>query len=281
MSQTKTRRRKTDKRDAENIARCLASGTYSEIHIPTDEDNAVKEYIRMRDDAKDTLKRTKQRLLSFCTRNGMFFDGGKSYWTQKHIAWLKKLDFGNAILQETYQELYALYTQISDKVALFDKRIEELAQGDKYADDVKKLSCLNGIGTHTALATIAEIGDFHRFEKASHFAAYLGLAPGEDSSGTSIRRTGITKEGNSHIRRLLVEAANCYSRGTLGTKSKALKARQAGMDPKFIAYVDKANDRLKRKFYRILFHSKRNIATVAVARELACFIWGIMTGNTA
>jgi transposase len=132
-----------------------------------------------------------------------------------------------------------------------------------------------------ALATIVEIGDFARFPTAQHYASYLGLVPGEDSSGDSVQRTGITKAGNTHVRKLMVEAAQCYSRGAIGAKGKALKGRQAGKDPKVVAYADRANERLKRKCYRIMFKSKRNIAVTAVARELACFTWGMMTGNIA
>jgi transposase len=164
---------------------------------------------------------------------------------------------------------------------MFDKRIEEMARAERYEENVKKLSCFNGVKTHTALALLAEIGDFSRFLKAEHFASFLGLVPGEDSSGASIQRTGITKAGNSHVRKLLIESAQCYSRGAIGVKSKMLIRRQAGNDPKVIAYADRANERLKRKCYKIMFRSKRNIAVAAVARELACFIWGMMTDNVA
>jgi len=272
---------KTDKRDASNIAKCLAYNTYSPVYVPTDEDNAVKEYIRMRNDAKDTLKRIKQQTLAFCTRHGKRFTEGRTYWTRKHLDWLKKLEFGNALLNETLREYLTLYHQAVDKVELFDKRIEEFAGTKKYDENVKKLSCLIGIKTHTALSVIVETGDFNRFPTAQRYASYLGLVPGEDSSGDSVRRTGITKAGNSHVRKLLVEAAQCYSRGAIGAKSRVLKERQAGVDPKVVAYADRANERLKRKCYRIMFNSKRNIAITAVARELACFMWGMMTDNVA
>jgi len=279
MPKTSKKRIKTDKRDAADIAKCLAYRTYSAVHIPSEEDNAVKEYIRMRNDEKDTLKRIKQRILSFCLRYGKVFTDGRSNWTMRHHAWLKQLDFGNAVLQETFREYLTLYYQASDKVELFNQRIEELAKQENYAEQVKKLSCLIGIRTHTALATIVETGDFKRFKNAPQYAAYLGLVPGEDSSGGSRLRTGITKAGNTNIRKLLIEAAQCYGRGAVGAKSKELQKRQSGNDPKVIAYADKANERLRRKFYKLMFRSKHNIAVVAVARELACFIWGMLTDN--
>jgi len=282
MATTRKKKRiKNDKRDAANIAKCLAYNTYSAVYVPTGEDNAVKEYIRMRNDSKDTLKRIKQQLLAFCTRHGKRFTEGRNNWTQKHLAWLGKLDFGDAILNETLKEYLTLYHQATDKVELFDRRINEMAGAERYKEKVEKLKCFIGIKDHTALATIVEIGDFARFPTAQNFSSYIGLVPGEDSSGDSVQRTGITKAGNSHVRKLLIEAAQSYSRGAVGAKSKALKDRQAGNDPQVIAYADRANERLKRKCYRIMFKSKRNIAVTAVARELACFIWGMMTDNIA
>ena len=280
MPRTNKREIKTDKRDAAKIAKCLAYHTYSAVYVPTDEDNAVKEYIRMRADEKSTQKRIKQRILAFCTRHGMHYKEG-SNWTQKHMVWLKHLDFGNSILQEAFEEYLILYFQACDKIERYDSRIEEMADYDRYNENVKKLSCLIGIKTHTALATIVETGDFIRFKNARDYAAYLGLVPGENSSGDTKQNTGITKTGNTHVRKLLIESAQCYGRGKAGVKSKELARRQAGNNPNVIAYADKANERLRRKFYRIMFRSKRNIAATAVARELACFIWGMMTSKTS
>jgi len=272
--------RKTDRRDAEKISRCLAYHSYKPVYIPTAEDDAVKEYIRMRDDEKATQKRIRQQIMAFCARHGKHFDG-RSHWTQKHIGWLNSLTYNDAILNETFQEYLALNRQSSDKVERFDKRIEELAHRDEYRQNVAKLTCLLGVKTHTALSLIVEVGDFSRFPNAQRFSSYLGLVPGEDSSGDKRRLGSITKAGNSHLRRLLVESAQCYSRGKIGYKSKTLKARQSGQEPKVIAYADRSNERLKRKFHKMLYRSKRNIAATAIARELSCFVWGMMTGNLA
>ena len=164
-----------------------------------------------------------------------------------------------------------------------DRRIEELAQEDAYREPVKKLSCFLGIKTHTALATIVEVGDFKRFPTADRFASYLGLVPGERSSGDSQIRLGITKAGNCHVRTLLTEAAQCFSRGRVGYKSRVLKKRQEGNTPEVIAYADRANERLRRKYYQMVLgkNKKANVAKTAVARELACFIWGMMTDHIA
>ena len=281
MPETRRKGIKNDKRDARKIARCLANNTYSPVYIPTEEDNAVKEYIRMRDDQKATVKKLKQQMLSFCTRHGKFFNEGNN-WTLKHLNWLKKLDFNNAVLNETLQEYLILYHQASEKVTTYDKRIEEFAGQDVYAEKVKKLSCYIGIKTHTALSLIVETGDFARFAKAQSYSSYLGLVPGENSSGLFTQRTGITKAGNTHLRRLLIEAAHSYTRGTPGNKSKTISSRQAGNDPKVIAYADRANERLRRKFYRLTYrNTKYNVAITAIAREISCFVWGMMTDNIA
>lgn len=271
---------KTDRRDAEKIAKCLAFNTYKPVYVPTEEDNAVKEYIRMRDDAKAAAKRYKQQILSFCVRHGKHYDG-KGHWTNKHIAWLSSLDFGNEILQETFREYLRLLSQTLEALERFEKKINEISNLDRYAENVRKLNCFLGIANVIALAMLAEIGDFSRFSTAGQFASYLGLVPGEHSSGEKHCRCGITKAGNAHIRTLLTEAAQCYSRGRTGTKSLTLKRKQAGNTPEVIDYADRANDRLRKKFHKIMNQSNRNIAATAVARELACFVWGMMTNRIA
>lgn len=280
MGVTNTRRIKTDKRDAANIARCLAFRTYSEVYVPDDEDNAVKEYIRMRDDQKLALKKIKQQILAFVLRQGKRFEGGKTYWTIAHVKWLKSLDLAG-LEKETLNEYLLTYEYLTEKIQRFDERIEELASGEKYEKKVKNMSCLIGIKTHTALSLIVEVGDFERFEKAPRFASFLGLVPSEDSSDQRVNRYSITKAGNSHLRRLLVEAAQSYTRGAVGQKSIALKQRQQGNPPEVIAYADKANERLRRRFYKMTLSKgvNRNVATTAIARELSCFIWGMMTGH--
>lgn len=271
---------KTDKRDAALIARCLAHHDYSPVHIPTDQDEQVREYIRMRDDHKLALKKVKQQISSFCLRHNYRYDGTKSYWTQAHLKWLRALK-PEGLYQEILAEYLSTYDKLTNTLERLDQRIEELAAERDYKENVHRLSCFLGVKTQTALSTIVEVGDFKRFSSARRFASYLGLVPGEDSSGEDQTRLGITKAGNSHVRTLLTEAAQSYTRGQVGYKSKALKARQYGNSADVIAYADKANERLRRKYYRMVLNQnkKLNVAKTAVARELACFMWGMMTGN--
>lgn len=268
---------KTDARDALMIAQCLSYGGYRAVYIPTEEDDSVKEYLRMRDDHKLAMKKIKQQINAFCLRHGYHYAGTK--WTIAHWKWLKKLEVSE-MYRETLDEYMASYEEQTAKIERFDTRIEEIASQERYQEKVKKLTCFLGIKTHTALSLIVETGDFERFAKGNTYAAFLGLAPGENSSGEHINRTGITKAGNSHLRLLLIEAAGGICKGVIGHKSKDLRARQNGNTAEVIAYADKANTRLRSRYYRLIRHGKkRNVAVAAIARELACFVWGMMTDN--
>ena len=268
---------KTDKRDAHLIAQCLCYGGYHPVYIPTGEDDSVKEYLRMRDDHKLALKKLKQQINAFVLRHGNQYTGTK--WTIKHITWLKKLEL-ESMYRETLDEYLISYEEQEAKIERYDKRIEEIAAEVRYQENTKKLGCFLGIRTHTALSLIVETGDFKRFAKGNTYAAFLGLAPGEHSSSKSVNRLGISKAGNTHLRCLLIEAAKGICKGAIGHKSKELRSRQSGQSAEVITYADKANTRLRSKYYRMIRHGKKkNVAVAAVARELACFIWGMMTGN--
>ncbi len=268
---------KTDKRDALMIAQCLSYGGYHAVHVPGEKDEAIKEYLRMRDDHKLILKKIKQQINAFCLRHGNFYDGNK--WTINHKKWLRALKLSD-LHRETLDEYIATYEEQESKIERLDRRIEEFASDSDYKEKVKKLGCFLGVKTHTALSLIVETGDFKRFAKGNTYAAFLGLAPGESSSGDHINRTGISKAGNSHLRTLLIESARGICKGVIGYKSKDLRARQVGNSAEVVAYADKASVRLRSRYYRFVRHGKkRNVAVAAVARELACFIWGMMTDD--
>ena len=259
------------------IAQCLSYGGYHPVYIPTEADDSVKEYLRMRDDHKLALKKVKQQINAFCLRHGYHYPQSK--WTRMHLDWLRRIKLP-PLYQETLDEYMATYFEMTDKLEKYDTRIREISAQEKYSDKVKKLGCFVGIQTHIALSLIVETGDFCRFAKGNAYAAYLGLAPGEHSSSDKINRLGITKAGNSHLRMLLIEAAGGICKGNIGYKSKALKKRQQGNSVQVISYADMANTRLRSKYYRLIRHGKkRNVAVAAIARELACFVWGMMTDN--
>lgn len=270
---------KTDRRDACMIAKNLAYGTYSKVYVVDAEDDGVKDFIRMRDDTKARLKSIKQQILAICLRHGKRYNEGTN-WTSKHREWLGKLDLGeknsNRALQEYLHQLY----RTEEDLARYVEEIEEIAQEERYSKKVAHLRCLRGIDTSSALALVSEIGDFQRFSCATKFAAFLGLVPGEHSSGGTIVRTPITKQGNSHLRRILVESSQVFSRGSIYIKTKNLKAKQRGQEQDIIDYCDKANAYMGKKYHRLCAKGKNtNIAKTAVARNMACFVWGLMTEN--
>lgn len=274
------KRIKTDKRDAETIAKCLAFGTCKTVCVPSVLDEEVKEYIRMREAHKRHLKETKQQIKAFCLHQNIRYTDGRETWTIKHVSWLSKVEL-SARNRETLDEYLTTYHYFVERIERLDRRIEEIAQTEPYREKVKKLCCFTGIKTITAMVILCEIGDFSRFPKAENFASFVGLVPGENSSGEKQQRLGITKAGNSHVRRVLIESSQCYNRSIALPKSKQVKKRQEGAAPEIIAFADKARERLRRKFKRISKDLNRpaNIACTAVARELACFVWGMMTGN--
>ena len=254
----KNKKVKNDKMDAFNIATNLMHGSYKAVHIPTEHDNEIKEYIGLREDVIISRKRIKQQISALVLRHGLRYEG-KSNWTVAHIKWLETLN---------------------ERIEKYDERIEEFSHEDEYAEPVSKVSCFKGIDTLSAMKIHVTVSDFQRFPTAKAFMANLGMLPGENSSAEKYSNTPITKMGNAMVRKTLVECAQSLVRGTVGKKSKALKKRQKGQDDKIIAYADKAAERLQKRFKRMILRGKPyNVAIMAVARELAGFIWGMETGR--
>jgi len=268
---------KTDKRDARNLAKLLRAGEITAIQIPSIDDEAARDYIRSRDDIKGELKRSRQRLLSFILRHGYRYST-TNYWTLKHRKWLKELSLNHPLLQETFKLYYYHIEELEEKLILIDDKIKTLAQSDRYIKWVNALRCFKGIDYLTALSLICETSDYRRFSTAESFMSYLGLVPGEHSSGNKRIQGGITKTGNTHLRRLLIEASWHYRHK--GPAGKRVTARRKGQPQEYIAYADKALRRLQNKFSKIVYREKpKQVAATAVARELAGFVWGMMTGN--
>ncbi len=271
-------RTKTDRRDARLLAVSLANNAYKQIYIPTDKDEAVREYTRTRNALKKHLKKAKQELLSFLLRmNSSYPEPGRHTWTAKYWEWLESLRFANQYLQMSLEEYIQEIRDLEFKIERMDKVIEEISLEPEYKENVANLVCFKGIKIHTALSIIVEVGDFSRFADAKSFSSYIGLCPGQDSSGLKTRMTSITKAGNSRVRTLLSEAAKSIKKST-GSKTKEIKRRQAGASPGVIAYADRGTKRIKSRIHSLEFRGKpANVATTAAARELSCFIWGMMT----
>lgn len=268
---------KTDARDAILIARMLKSNEGESIHVPTAADEAARDLLRCREDIRLQVHQTKQQLVKFLLRNGFIYPSGKQLWTKTHRDWMAKCEFHSELQKETFLQYQSNLAELESRVERIDATIVEVAMAQPYCEPVARLRCFKGIDYITALALVCEIGDFRRFTSAASFMAYLGLVPSERSSGAKRRQGGLTKTGNTHLRRLLVESSWHYR--YRASASAALQARREGMDERVIAYADKALHRLQGKFSHLVFKGKSSkTAVAATARELAGFVWGMMVG---
>jgi transposase len=266
---------KTDRRDAVLIARMVKRGEARGIHIPSREEESIRDFIRCRGDLVDDLTRTKQRIQTFLLRHGYRY-GSDRYWTKPHIKWMSGLCFEQAMETESFQQYLSHLEDLTDRIKRMEKRIEEVAEQTEYREKVQRLRAFRGIDYLTALALVCEIGDFKRFPSAGAFMSYLGLVPSEFSSRTRRNQGRITKAGNTHIRKLLTESSWHYPRPV--KVSKQLAERRIGTNELVIARADKAMQKLHDKYYQMI-HQKKNacVAITAVSRQLAGYIWGVMT----
>ena len=270
---------KTDRRDARTLAMTLRAGQLTGIYVPTAQDESVRDYLRMYEDLRGDLRICKQRVLHFLLRRGIRYDQGGP-WTVKHKNWLSSLEFSDPRDRKTLDMYLSTMQEIEGKCSEAAEEVEQIASQERYRQQTKKLTAFKGIKTLIALSFVAEIGDFRRFPNARQFMAFLGLVPSERSSGNKRRQGGITKAGNSHLRRLLVEAAWHYR--SYHPSSRVLTERRKGVDPQILTYANRAGRRLSRKYMHLLLRGKRSqVAVTAVSRELAGFLWGAMTGQVA
>ncbi|MDP7269121.1 MAG: IS110 family transposase [Pirellulales bacterium] len=270
---------KTDRRDARTLAKALRNGDVHNVYVPTEQDEAVRDYLRMFEDMKGNVKRAKQRVLTLLLRKGIRYTESGN-WTAGHWRWLRTLELDQPLTHATLQEYLTSLGELEESCQRIAARIEEIALEERYAEPVARLKAFKGIATLIALSFIIEIGDFRRFATAQQFMAFLGLVPSEHSSGSHRRQGSITKAGNSHLRKLVVEAGWHYR--SYHPVSKRLAKRREGLPPQLVAYAHRAGRRLNKKYLHLVFSGKpTQVAATAVARELSGFIWGTMTGKTA
>jgi len=266
---------KTDRRDAYKLARLLRSDDLTAVHPPTPADEAVRDLCRCREDAREDLLRARQRLGKFLLRRGCMYTIGKRACGELHRRWVKGLTLEHAADQVTLEDYITAVEQMEERQRSLDRRLATLAEQDPYRAPVGWLRCFHGIDTVTAIALVAELHDFRRFTTARALMAYLGLVPSEHSSGERHRRGAITKAGNVHVRRLLVEAAWHYRhRPRIGVE---LRRRRMDQPSAIIAIADRAQQRLHRRFWALTNRGKpSHKAVVAVARELIGFVWAAL-----
>jgi transposase len=264
---------KTNRRDARKLVELGRAGLLTVVQPPTPADEAVRDLARARDDAREDLQRCRHRLGKLLLRRGLHYAGKN--WTQAHRRWVDSLTWAHAAERAVVEDYQLAIDHTEARLLELDAHLAELATQAPYHEPVGWLRCFRGIDTLTAMLILAELHDFRRFGSARALMAFLGLVPGEDSSGEKHRRGRITKMGNALVRRLLVEASWHYQhRPGVG---RALKARRTGQPARVIAIADKAQQRLCRRFRRMLAaHKPAPKVAVAVARELAGFIWAAL-----
>ena len=266
---------KTDRRDARKLLMMLKAGLLTEIHAPNEYQEAARELTRLRETAKDNLKRIRHQLLKFLTRHGYIYSNG-NHWTQRHITWLRTLEFTEPMLANVFESYFDEMIYCIGRLEALDKEVELLAGSQEYKEIVGLLRCFHGIDTLTAITIITEIFEFGRFESPRHLMSYLGLTPSEESSGDKQKKGSITKTGNKRIRRLLNETSWHYRYRYV--PSKVLKKRRKGQPRWAVEIADAAGRRLSKRHRHLVSKGKMTCkANIAVARELAGFIWFVVT----
>lgn len=265
---------KTDRRDAINLARLFRAGELTSVYVPTEEDEALRDLVRAREDAKEDELRAKHRLTKFLLRHDIRPPKGLGKWTTRYCQWLVTLKFDHSASRVVYEEYMHQLTEIQQRLKRLEEEIQRQATDGVHAPMIQALQTLRGVAVITAASLVAEVGSFQRFSSPKQFMAYAGLVPSESSSGELRRQGKITKAGNRHVRRLLIESAWSY-RYQPAVKGK-LKKRQEGQPPELLQISWKAQTRLNKKYFRLLSRGKvAGKAITAVARELTGFIWAI------
>ncbi len=265
---------KTDRKDAQKLARCLRNGDLTPVWVPDEEHEALRDLVRARESAVEDLHRNRQRIIKYLLKLGVQKPEGARNWGIKYKEWLKTLKLQHSAQQMVLSEHIHTMEESENRLTRFEKEIAAQYENSTQQELVSALQGFRGIALITAATIAAEVGDLSRFGKPSQLMSYAGLVPSENSSGDTTKRGSITKAGNSHLRRIIVEAAWHYRhRPAVGLN---LKKRQEGLPEEIKLISWKAQHRLNLKYRRMAAKGKvGQKAIVAVARELLGFIWSV------
>jgi transposase len=268
---------KTNRRDARKLVELGRAGLLTTVRPPTPEEEAVRDWCRARDDAREDLQRCRHRLGKLLLRRGLHYPGRN--WTRGHRQWIDSLEWTHTAERAVVDDYLLAIDHPEARRQELDARLAVIAECEPDRTPVGWLRCFRGIDTLSAILILAELHDFRRFSSARALMAYLGLVPGEDSSGEKHRRGRITRTGNALVRRILVETAWPYQhRPGIGV---ALARRRKGQPGRVIAIADKAQQRLCRRFRTLAAeHKPAPKIAVAIARELAGFLWAALQPAT-
>ena len=263
---------KTDARDAMHLARLLRLDEFTPVSVPTVDQENARDLVRAREDCRGDLMRARHRLSKLLLRQGIVYSGGTA-WTDAHDAWLRRQRFEAPALQMTFESDYDAVLTVKARRDRLDAAIAAMAAESEFTPLVQRLGCLRGIGTLTGFALAVELGDWHRFT-GNTIGSFVGLVPSEYSSGAHRVQGSITKTGNTHVRRLLIEAAWHHRAGYV--VGKTMRDRWELASPAARARGDAGNRRLHARWDTFRARRKRHvIANVAIARELAGWCWSL------
>jgi transposase len=269
---------KTDKRDAERLARLLAAGELRFAFLPSVADEQFRDVIRAIEDVRGDLMRARHRLSKMLLRRDIRWAGPGSAWTQKHMVWLRSLRFADPCSQAVFVDYLSGVEMLLARRASLLAALDQVIPDSRHAPTIARLRCFRGIDTLSAAGLCAEVGDWQRF-RPKQLSGFLGIVPTERTSDTKRRQGSITKAGSVHARRLLVEAAHHYRhQPSVGT---AVARRQHGQDPRAIEIAWRAQRRLHQRWQvlRLERHKPAGVVAIATARELAAFCWEAATLN--
>lgn len=266
---------KTDQRDALHLAKLLKLGEIVQVRVPSVEQESARDLVRAREDVRGDLMRSRHRLSRLLLRQGIVYSGGRP-WTGAHDLWLRRQQLDGVGLRLAFESAYESMLFTVSRRERLDAAIEAMAASSEFTDVVHRLSCLRGVSVLTGFGLAVEVGDWHRFT-GSTIGAYLGLVPTEHSSGSSRSQGSITKTGNAHARRLLVEAA-WHHRKTYRTPGAAMRTRWELAPPAARTRGHEGNRRLHQRWQTFTDRKKKPVvANVAIARELAGWCWSLAT----
>ena len=267
---------KTDRRDATKLARCYRAGDLTAVWVPNAAHEALRDLVRAREAAKKDQLRARHRLQKFFLRQGRRPPTKMTAWSSRHLAWVRQVTFELPAHEATRLDYLHEVDHAIDRIARLERAIDSAVQAapPTMRAVIEALQAMRGVARLSAATIVAEVGQLSRFTRAPQFMGYCGMGPREASSGSSVRRFGITKTGNAHLRRIAIEAAWAYRhRPTIG---RPLRKRQASLNPSIIAVAWKAQLRLHARYHRLLGRGKcKQHVTTAIGRELLGFIWAI------
>jgi transposase len=267
---------KTDRRDASQLAILYRASALTAIHVPTDQEEAVRDLLRCREDIRADLLRARHRLSKFLLRHGRRFTATKQAWSKRHDTWLRAQTWALPALTQTHEAYLRAVDEAVARLRTVDGQLQALVTLEPLQTRVRTLRCFRGMDDLTALTIAAELGDARRFPTARGLMAYVGLIPSEHSSGTKRARGAITKTGNAHLRRVLVEAAWHYRHHPF--IGKHLRRRHVDAPDAAKQHAWRAQQRLYRRYRGLAARGKpKQHVVTAIARELTGFVWASLT----